>query len=186
MKTVDKTKAKLFAQAWVKGLRGRELLFAAGLPTSNVTRTVAKWIKHPDVIAIIDKIEAEKDSLQNVNIASLMVHLSRICYFNGQELWELAQNPSKEWSDDAKASIASVKVTRSYRNGIEADECIMDVTTEIKAKDTLRAAKMLGDHLGAFKDLPTLLTGLKSYGVEIERVDGKYQVVADDSDEIAA
>jgi hypothetical protein len=186
MKPLDKQKVRLFALAWLKGLRGRELLFSVGLPTYNVTAVIKKWAKHPDVIAEIQKIEAEKESLKDINIATLMVHLSRICYFNGQEMWELAQDPSQEWSLEAQAAIASVKVTKSYRNGIEKDECLMDVTTEIKAKDTLRAAKMLGDHLGAFKDLPTLLTGLKSYGVEVERVDGKYQVVADDSDEIAA
>ena len=186
MKAIEERKARLFALAWTKGLRGKELLFAAGLKVTNVSRTISKYANHPQVLKLIKEIEEEKEALRDVDTSALMVHLARICYFDGQQLWELANNPDQEWSEAAKASISSIKVTKSYRNGIEKDEYLMDVATEVRSKDTLKAAKMLGDHLGAFKDLPTLLSGLKSYGIEVERVDGKFQVVNDDSDQSAA
>lgn len=186
MRPIPEKTAKLFATAWLQGLRGRELLLASGIVDKNATRATNKFINHPQVIEEIERIEKQAKVLRDVDIATLMGHLAKICYFDSHELWSLANNPNQEWSGSARAAISSIKVTRSYRNGIEKDECLMDVTTEVKTKDSLRAAKMIADHLGAFKDLPTLLSGLKSYGIEMKRVNGKFEVLVDDSDQIAA
>ncbi len=49
-------------------------------------------------------------------------------------------------------------------------------------KTRLAALKLLGTHQAMWADLPSLIAGLKSYGIDLQRVDGRYVVVGDDSD----
>lgn len=179
-------KEQIFADKIAAGKTATEALFAAGLSTSNVSRDSKRLLRKASIKRYIAKLQGDARALACVDTAKLMMHLAKITFFDSKELWELANNPDGEWSEAARASIASVKVTKTYREGSEERGAELDITTEIKSKPTLQAAKMLGDHLAAFKDLPTLIAGLKSYGIDLQRVDGRYVVVEDDSDAIAA
>jgi phage terminase small subunit len=177
---------QIFADAYAAGKSATEALFAAGLSTSNVSRDSKRLLRKQNVKEYIEKIQSDARALAMVDTVKLMTQLAQVAFFDSKELWELANNPDGEWSPAARASIASVKVTKTYREGNEERGAELDITTELKSKPTLQAAKMLGDHLAAFKDLPTLIAGLKSYGIDLRRVDGRYVVVEDDSDAIAA
>ena len=135
-------------------------------------------LKKEQVAAYVDELRQQLELRHRTTADNVVYQLSRIAFFNAAEALEIARGDvtPEQWSSDAKAAIASVKVNRTYRAGRE-DEAYVDITTEVRIRDSLRALKMLGDHLGVFDDLNKAIATLKTYGIELARVDGRYQVV---------
>lgn len=171
----------LFANAYASGKSKKESVIAAGLDPANASKHSKKFLSNAEIVEYIAQIRSEARMLALVDTTKVLSRLAAIAFLDSKEIWNIAQNPNGEWSAHARAAISSVAVTKAYRN-YEGDDTIVEVKTEVKARDTLRALKMLGDHSGSFTGLNSLLSGLKSYGIEIERVDGKYVILQDDSD----
>ena len=145
--------------------------------------TVANRIlKKPGVQEFVHQLRQERDSLRQVTATGVIIELAKTAFFDFAEIVDCLQGngslDKEKWSTDARSAVSSIKVTKTYRDVID-EGCEIDVTTEIKTWDRLRALKMLGDHVGAFTDLNVAIAVLRTYGINLAKVDGEWQVMND-------
>ena len=150
---------------------------------SNPAQAANKLLKRPEIKEYIHQLRQERDALRQVTATGVIIELAKTAFFDFAEMVDcLKGNGSldkENWSTDARSAVSSVKVTKTYRDVID-DEQLIDVTTEIKTWDRLRALKMLGDHVGAFTDLNVAIATLRTYGINLAKIDGEWQVVSSD------
>lgn len=92
----------------------------------------------------------------------------------------LKQKPSQSTQPDSKASGKALEQAMDQQQIIQHLGLIAFGDGDNRTR--LAALRLLGTHQGLFTDLPTLIAGLKSYGIDLQRIDGKFVVVADESD----
>ena len=179
--SVISSRDTLFCHKYVesgnKSHAAREVGYAKG------SNTVANRIlKRPEIQEYIQQLTEEREQLRRVTATGVIIELAKTAFFDFAEMVDcLKGNGSldkENWSTEARSAVSSIKVTKTYRDVID-EGCEIDVTTEIKTWDRLRALKMLGDHVGAFTDLNVAIAVLRTYGINLAKVDGEWQVMND-------
>ena len=174
-------KESLFCQNRAQGQGKAASAINAGYAASAAGKVAHTLLKRKEIQDEITKLVNRAADLALINAQDTLVQIARTAFFDSHEILALCSNPyGHDWSKNARAAISSIKVTRTYK-GKEEEDNLVDVTYEIKTRDTLRALKMLGDHTGAFTDLNIALAALRTYGIEIANVDGRWQVLEDAS-----
>ena len=150
----------------------------------NPSAAANRLLKRSEINEYIQQLIDERESLRRITATGVIIELAKTAFFDFAEMVDcLKGNGSldkEKWSTDARSAVSSIKVTKTYRDVID-EGCEIDVTTEIKTWDRLRALKMLGDHVGAFTDLNVAIAVLRTYGINLAKVDGEWQVLKDGS-----
>ena len=171
---------ELFCRKYVE--YGNKSQAAREIGHDKSPNTIANRIlKKPGVREFIHQLRQERDSLRQVTATGVIIELAKTAFFDFAEMVDcLSANGSLDkvnWSTNARSAVSSIKVTKTYRE--HEDGALLDVTTEIKTWDRLRALKMLGDHVGAFTDLNVAIAVLRTYGINLAKIDGQWQVIND-------
>ena len=148
----------------------------AGYKESNASRTASKLLARQDVQAYIAQYEKERLAIERINATGVLVEIAKTAFFDFSEILDLMDGEEildkSNWSDMARSAIAGVKITRT----VQPDKSVR-IVTEFKMWDRLKALKMLGDNVGAFKDLNVALAVLETYGIQVAKRDGRWQVI---------
>lgn len=135
----------------------------------------------PEVNEYIEQLAEEREELRRITATGVIIELAKTAFFDFSEVVDALKGDrsldKSNWSKEARSAIASIKVTRSYSGSEEQGDRLYNVTTEVRTWDRLKALKMLGDHVGAFTDLNVAIAVLKTYGIELGKIDGEWQVL---------
>ena len=149
----------------------------AGYAASGAGKVANDLLKKEKVQNRIRYLQERAVEMAKVSASDTLIQIARIAFFDAKEILDLTKDPEgHEWSANARAAIAGIKVTRTYA-GDEDYGMLVNVTHHVTIRDTLKALKMLGDHTGAFTDLNMALGALRTYGIELAKIDGKWTVV---------
>ena len=147
----------------------------------NPSAAANRLLKRDEINEYVQQLIDERESLRRITATGVIIELAKTAFFDFAEMVDCLQSngslKKENWSTDARSAVSSIKVTRTYREVEDGHE--LDVTTEIKTWDRLRALKMLGDHVGAFTDLNVAIAVLRTYGINLAKVDGEWQVMND-------
>ena len=178
-KSALEPREELFCQAIAKGCKKAEAAIHAGYTPNSAGKTAWSLLKRQEINDRIEILQIRSAELARITSADVLIRLGRTAFFDSKELWEIAKDPDKwEWSREARAAISTVKVKRTYRKGDE-DGDLVDIVTEVRARDTLTALKLLSEQFGLLTGLNQVLNTLATYGVKLGRIDGRWQVLED-------
>lgn len=153
----------------------------AGYTPSGAASQARRLLQREDIQEYVRQLVEEKEQLKRVTATQVILELAKVAFFDFAEMVDcLRDNGSldeENWSTEARAAVSSIKVTRTYEG--EEEDRQLKIATEIKTWDRLRALKMLGDHVGAFTDLNMALATLRTYGIELVKMDGEWVVLRD-------
>ena len=179
--SVISSRESLFCHSYAESGNKAKAAKTAGYG-GNPSAAANRLLKRSEINDYIDQLIEERESLRRITATGVIVELAKTAFFDFAEMVDcLQENGSldkENWSTDARSAVSSVKVTKTYREVVDKG-CEIDVTTEIKTWDRLRALKMLGDHVGAFTDLNVAIAVLRTYGINLAKVDGEWQVMND-------
>lgn len=175
------SRESLFCHSYAESGNKAKAAKAAGY-SGNPSSVAARLLKRPEIVQYVEQLIEERENLRRITATGVIIELAKTAFFDFAEMVDcLKGNGSldkENWSTDARSAVSSIKITKTYRDVIE-EGCEIDVTTEIKTWDRLRALKMLGDHVGAFTDLNVAIAVLRTYGINLAKVDGEWQVMND-------
>lgn len=164
------------------GRKKREAAIRAGYTEASASTQASKLLKKESVKAHLKRLRAEQDQISSVNASRVLIELAKTAFFDASEIPKLFEDGidnSDNWSVEARSAIQGIEVTQTHHG--TAQDPVVNVTTKFKFASRLQALKMLGDSTGAFTELNVAIAALKTYGIELARVDGKWQVIHDDS-----
>ncbi|MEM9945315.1 MAG: terminase small subunit [Cyanobacteria bacterium P01_D01_bin.36] len=172
---------ELFCRKYVE--HGNKSQAAREIGHSKSPNTIANRIlKKPGVQDFVNQLKQERDALRQVTATGVIIELAKTAFFDFAEMVDCLQGNGslnkENWSIEARSAVSSIKVTRTYSGDDESGR-ELNITTEIKTWDRLRALKMLGDHVGAFTDLNVAIAVLRTYGINLAKIDGQWQVIND-------
>ena len=148
----------------------------------NHSAVASRLLKRSEISDYITQLIEERESLRRITATNVIVELAKIAFFDFVEVVDCLKShgslKKENWTSDARSAVSSVKVARTY-SGDDENGRELTVTTEIKTWDRLRALKMLGDHVGAFTDLNVAIAVLRTYGINLAKIDGQWQVIND-------
>ncbi|MEO0373208.1 MAG: terminase small subunit [Cyanobacteria bacterium P01_A01_bin.17] len=174
----------LFCHKYVESGKKSQSAREAGYEKSPGT-VAQRLLRRPEINEYIDQLVEEREELRRITATGVIIELGKTAFFDFSEVVDALNGDrildKNNWSREARSAISSIKVTRSFTGSEEQGDRLYNVTTEIKTWDRLRALKMLGDHVGAFTDLNVAIAVLKTYGIELAKIDGEWQVLRSDN-----
>lgn len=142
---------KLFAERYlVNGRNGTEAAQHAGATGPNAATQAGRWLKHPDVIAIIAERTAAVIEQAVLNTDRWAKEMASIGHFDPGELYDDDGHliPLHLLPEHVRRAVASVKTEHRTVGRGEDREVI--TTQEVKLNDKNTALANIGRHLGAF------------------------------------
>ncbi len=164
----------LFVKHYLAGHDAETAADLAGYKGANLRKLAAELLRKPHISAlVVGEVRVEVMDDEPITNAEWILEryrdvadfdIAAVTTFDGRELkWR----PYKDWPTGASRAVMAAKVTES-RNG--------DIVTEFRFRDSLSALDKLGQYLGIWQSFDQLVSGLKAYGIELERDGDKFKI----------
>ena len=127
-----------FAVEYPKDHNGKQAAIRAGSPPKNAEIQASKWLRLPKVRSVIERIEAKVAKKCELDAEAVLRESKRIMFSNIGDLWDNETGdwkPIKDWPEDARRAIASIKKDRRGK---------LDITFWNKDKHLEMGLKMTG------------------------------------------
>lgn len=183
-KELSNHKEELFCTNYVfiPGCTPAEAARTAGI-TINVDLYAERLLKRPEIKQRIEELQEIKQDAELVKSTPILVQLARIAFFDPSEIVEFSKDPDNfKLSRFAKAAISGIEVNRTYSNS-ELDHLLIDVRSKVSLSNKIQALKLLGENIGAFSQINMAIAALKTFGIHLAKVNGRWAVVEDENAE---
>lgn len=141
-------KQQCFVDEYLIDLNATQAAIRAGYSVNTAQEQGYQLLQKTSVQTEINKAMAERSRRTGINQDRILIELAKIAFLNGGQLVNIDDATIKDnASPEDLAAVASVKVKRfPTKDGGEGIE------REVKFYDKVKAAELLGKHLGMFKD----------------------------------
>lgn len=161
-----------FAEEYLVDLNATQAAIRAGYAPKSAEVTGSRLLSNPKVRDLIDQLQAERSERTNIKADDVLRELHRIAMVDLRDLVQWGPEAVKliECGKLTKAQAACVaEVTeRSTRSGI---------TRSIKLHSKLEALKLLGQHLGMFREVKDVNVRMNQSPLE-EMTDDELHAIA--------
>ncbi len=138
-------KQKKFVEEYLIDLNATQAAIRAGYSTTSAGQIGGENLKKHEIKSLIDKNIAERSKRTGINQDRILLELAKMAFVNIHDIVNDNGEITSTNADDL-ACIESIKVKKfPCREG-------EGVEREIKIASKQKALKMLGDHLGMWKD----------------------------------
>lgn len=156
-------KQKRFIEEYLVDLNATQAAIRAGYSPATASEQGARMLGNVNIKGEIDRQLAERSKRTGISADRVIREMAKIAFANISDVVDLTTGQAR--TDAARDDLAAVQQIKVRRSETEAGVAI---ETDVRLADKLKAAELLGKHLGMFRDRLEVSGGLATAQAKLD------------------